>query len=414
MISAAAVPLFLMSALGAEVGSWHLIRRHAQNAADAAAFAGALAVTVGQSPTTQGKAYATKNGFCTTGAGCSAPMSGATQSVSVTASGTTVTAVVTQNQPKFLASLVLGGGTTPITAQAVAQVQNPENVCALALSGMKLGGNQNIRGGNCALTSNTTVQFASTPTFIGSGWAVDASGGCSPANANCNNPGANVTYNYYQPPTIPPVALTNLELQSFPSGSGNTNCTSATCPQLSPSPNSQGQLTVSNGGIQNLSCPGATSCTYVFDKIDVKSGGSLTSCTTQPTPATVLTCTPNAGVNIVIGSGGLSINGTVNLIANPTNSSKPDLAGVLFYDKEGTSGSPVNVTFNGNSNSIYGGAMFFPHGNVTWSGNAASSNHCTMIVANQLGFSGTSDINLDYTGCPVTALPKTQIVLLVQ
>ena len=157
-------------------------------------------------------------------------MSGATQSVSVTASGTTVTAVVTQNQPKFLASLVLGGGTTPITAQAVAQVENPEQVCALALSGMKLGGNQNIRGGNCALTSNTTVQFASTPTFVGSGWAVDASGGCSPANANCNNPGANVTYNYYQPPTIPPVALTNLEGQSFPSGSGNTNCTSATCP----------------------------------------------------------------------------------------------------------------------------------------------------------------------------------------
>jgi Flp pilus assembly protein TadG len=415
MISAAAVPLFLMSALGAEVGSWHLIRRHAQNAADAAAYAGALAVTVGQSATTEGKAYATKNGFCTTGVGCSAPMSGATQSVSVTVSGTTVTAVVTQNQPKFLASLVLGGGTTPITAQAVAQVQSPEQVCALALTTMKLGGNQNIRGGNCALTANTTVQFASTPTFKGSGWAVDASGGCSPANANCNNPGANVTYNYYQPPTIPPVALTNLELQSFPSGSGNTNCKTATCPPLSPSPISQGQLTVSNGGIQNLTCPaGATSCTYVFDSIDVKSGGSLTSCTTQPTAATVLTCTPNAGVNIVIGSGGLNINGNVNLIANPTNNTKPDLDGVLFYDTEGTSGHPVNVTINGNSSSIYGGAMFFPHGNVTWSGNAASSNHCTEIVANQLNFSGTSDINLDFTGCPATTLPKTQIVLLVQ
>src|SRR6516162_7771390 len=84
MISAAAVPLFLMSALGAEVGSWHLIRRHAQNAADAAAYAGALAVTVGQNAITEGEAYAAKNGFCTTGVGCSAPMSGATQNVSVT------------------------------------------------------------------------------------------------------------------------------------------------------------------------------------------------------------------------------------------------------------------------------------------------------------------------------------------
>jgi Flp pilus assembly protein TadG len=418
MISAAAVPLFLMSALGAEVGSWHLIRRHAQNAADAAAFGGALAVTVGQSPTTEGKAYATKNGFCTTGVGCSAPMSGATQSVSVTldASGTKVTAVVTQNQPKFLASLVLGEGTTPITAQAVAQVQSPEQVCALALTTMKLGGNQNIRGGNCALTANTTVQFASTPTFIGSGWAVDAGGGCSPANANCNNPGANVTYNYYQPPTIPPVALTNLELQSFPSGGPGTDCKVAIC-SLDPSASSQGPLRVRNGAIVNLTClTSAPSCTYIFDSITVDSGGSLTGCTTPPPPtlATVFTCTPNSGVNIVIGSGGLNINGNVNLKANPTNNSKPDLDGVLFYDTEGTSGHPVNVTINGNSKSIYGGAMFFPNGNVTWGGNAASSNHCTEIVANQLTFSGTSDINLDYTGCPLTARPKTQIVLLMQ
>src|ERR1700745_2755903 len=121
MISAAAVPLFLMSALGAEVGSWYLIRRHAQNAADAAAYAGALAITVGQSATTEGKAYAAQNGFCTTGTtGCAAQMSGTSQTVSVTpdTSGTKVTAVVTQNQPRFLTSLVLGQGTTPITAQA--------------------------------------------------------------------------------------------------------------------------------------------------------------------------------------------------------------------------------------------------------------------------------------------------------
>src|SRR5262249_32313690 len=183
------------------------------------------------------------------------------------------------------------------------------------------------------------------------------------------------------------------------------------------SASSQGPLRVRNGAIVNLTCPtGAPSCTYIFDSIRVDSGGLLTSCTNPPplTPPTGVTFTHNTGGKNLVGAGGLNINGNVNLIANPTNNSKPDLNGVLFYDTEGTSGSPVNVTINGNSNSIYGGAMFFPNGNVTWSGNAASSNHCTMIVANQLNFSGTSDINLDYTGCPATALPKTQIVLLVQ
>jgi hypothetical protein len=111
----------------------------------------------------------------------------------------------------------------------------------------------------------------------------------------------------------------------------------------------------------------------------------------------------------VIGSGGLSINGNVNLQANPINNSKPDLNGVLFYDTEAG-----NISINGNSSSIYGGAMFFPNGNVTWNGNSTSSNHCTEIVAKSLTFSGTNDINLDFSGCPATALPKTQIVLLVQ
>jgi hypothetical protein len=85
----------------------------------------------------------------------------------------------------------------------------------------------------------------------------------------------------------------------------------------------------------------------------------------------------------VIGSGGLNINGNVNLIANPTNSSKPDLNGVLFYDTEGTSGHPVNVTINGNSNRSMVAQCSSPTARHL-SGNAASGNHCTEIVANQL------------------------------
>ena len=63
MVSAMIVPVIGLTALGAEVGSWHLIRRQAQNAADAAAYAGALALTVSQDATTAGTTFANTNGF---------------------------------------------------------------------------------------------------------------------------------------------------------------------------------------------------------------------------------------------------------------------------------------------------------------------------------------------------------------
>ena len=44
MVGAAIIPLVGMVSLGTEIGSWNVIRRHAQNTADAAAIAGATAL----------------------------------------------------------------------------------------------------------------------------------------------------------------------------------------------------------------------------------------------------------------------------------------------------------------------------------------------------------------------------------
>ena len=71
VVTVAMVPLLGMVSLGTEVGSWHVIRRHAQNAADAAAIAGATALVV-KDPTgavTAGQAFANSNGFAK-GGGC--------------------------------------------------------------------------------------------------------------------------------------------------------------------------------------------------------------------------------------------------------------------------------------------------------------------------------------------------------
>src|SRR5215471_5919272 len=69
----ALVPLIGFVALGAEAGSWYVTHRHAQNAADAAAYSGALrlACTIAGATTCdtksvdyRGKEFAAQNGFC--------------------------------------------------------------------------------------------------------------------------------------------------------------------------------------------------------------------------------------------------------------------------------------------------------------------------------------------------------------
>src|SRR6266403_3666982 len=70
----ALVPLIGVVALGAEAGSWYVTRQHAQNAADAAAYSGALSLactisgaTCANSVVYYGKQFAAQSGFCNSG-----------------------------------------------------------------------------------------------------------------------------------------------------------------------------------------------------------------------------------------------------------------------------------------------------------------------------------------------------------
>jgi len=87
-----------------------------------------------------------------------------------------VRAIVSQQQPAYLAA-VLGLSSVNIGAQAIVEVQNPKALCALGLgpasNGLTIGGSSNITGNGCGLMSDTAVKYNSTPTFSGSGWAVN-------------------------------------------------------------------------------------------------------------------------------------------------------------------------------------------------------------------------------------------------
>ncbi|MHC2281298.1 Flp pilus assembly protein TadG [Bradyrhizobium diazoefficiens] len=426
----ALVPLIGAVALGAEAGSWYVTRQHAQNAADSAAYSGALrlACTIaGASCDTQtvdyrGKEFAAQNGFCNSSPKDSTPYpdtqcppslptrvsravqidigdyNAGTFTTPPAGTGNAVRARVRQQQPAYL-SAVLGLMTVNIPAQAIALVQQPTKACALALGpdrgALKLAGNLSNNGTGCALMSDTSVQLASTPSFTGSGWAVYGVSGCSP-NSTCANPG--VTHNYFMPPALDP--LQGLKTASFNTRIGNTPLS---CPAQADgwqhcTPNSSG--TGAYGSFPNVSGnakyildPG----TYIFynaGTIQI-TGGQL-----KGTNVTL----------VLLGTTSLKINGgTVNLSAPTTNTFSSALNGVLIDAPQATG----NININGNGTVQLGGAMYFPKADVSLGGTAQPTNTtCSQVIAKTLNMSGGAYLSTQ--GCPPATVIYTQVVALVQ
>ena len=483
----ALVPLIGVVALGAEAGSWYVTRKHAQNAADSGAYSGALrlACTIAgascdaQSVDYRGKEFAAQNGFCNSSPKDSTPYpdnqcppslpirvsravqidigtySSGTFTTPPTGTGNAVRARVSQQQPAYL-SAVLGFLTINIPAQAIALVQLPSKVCALALGpdpngggALKISGNSSNNGTGCPLMSDYSVQFASTPSFTGPGWAVYGVTGCSPTST-CANPG--VTHNYFMPPAMDP--LQGLQTASFNNTFISTNITGnvalvqSTCPASAPagstkcfsiSPNSAStaykSINVSNG--EYYYCSATTQASYYFSgSITVNAGGTF-ACN-PGSPETIYfksgitvnggtvtlaagTYFSNGDINlggtvtgtnvtlVLLGTSKFSINGgTVNLSAPTTNSFSTSLNGVLIDDQ--SSGA---VTINGNGAVRLAGAMYFPKADVSFGGTAQPTNTtCSEVIAKTLNMTGGGYLSTD--GCAPTVIAYTQVVSLVQ
>jgi Flp pilus assembly protein TadG len=440
----ALVPLIGVVAIGAEAGSWYVTRQHAQNAADAAAYSGALRLactTAGATCDTQpvdyrGKEFAAQNAFCNSGDSTAYPgrqcatslPTGISQAVQIdigdynagtfttpaAGSGNAVRARVSQQQPAYLA-VVLGLTSVNIPAQAIAQVQQPKDVCALALGpgsgALKIGGSVQNTGNGCGLMSDTTVQFASTPSFTGSGWAVYGVSGCSPSST-CGK--LSVPYNYFMPYAYDP--LSKLDSQSFNNTTGNNQPEKQiTCPSSVPvgtkkcysvNPNgpgtgaAYGKLMVSTGDYVTFA-PG----TYFFSGAITINGGTVTCPTCTPWTGTGL------GVTLVLlGNSSLSISGnaTVTLSAPKTNTTSSALNGVLIDDQTNNA-----VKFNGTGTVTLGGAMYFPKADVTWNGTTASTNtSCSEVIAKTITMTGGAYMNTQ--GCAPGTIAYTQVVALVR
>jgi Flp pilus assembly protein TadG len=433
----ALVPLIGVIALGAEAGSWYVTKQHAQNAADAGAYSGALKLacslaasscTDTQTVDYRSKQFAAQNAFCNTGdtaypgSTCASSLSsGTSQNVQIAsldlwngASGKFVQVTVSQTQPTYLAT-VLGLSSVTIGATAVAQVQGLDvpGPCVLALSGsISFQGSPNINSPGCGLASNSTGNNAIN--FTGGGMSIDVgslstSGGCTGKAAYCQ---ASYTYTHMPPINNPFSALDGITLPTLPNCSDSKNLTAYSA--ATPCKNNNFSL----AGNKDINLPAGVY--FISGTLELKGNASITG-------TALFILLPGASFS-------MKGTGTVKIVGNPSvapsqlpTALQPYAA--LFQNMALYYASSTAVTFGGNSNITLTGNIYAPNAAVTFQGNptynqsgtasqdpTGNTAGCGQLIAASVAFNGNATFNNTQCsqGVNGTQLQATRYVQLVR
>jgi Flp pilus assembly protein TadG len=395
--------------LGTEVGSWYLGRRVLQNAADAAAIAGAFASFNGADPSVAAVNAVSQNGFAAGGNATVSVTTGTPITVTTaTGSQAVVPTAVTVSEPvpPLLSSLFAYTGTT-VGATAQAVVEPVGKACVLALSG-QLSISASVEfacsiGSDLASPSAVNVTGSLEPT---SGTAtVFSVGGC----AGCGGldlASGNRPPQLYHPAVADPYA-TQVATVAVPTF-GAANCTAIPAPSVLAPDGSEntdagyvGAKTIwlwpyeLNGHMAYCNAAGSLVVTSSITPVKVKSGTYFfnnASISIDSGVFTCMSCSTTAGTlgaNFVFTGdtniGAITIANTagtakVSLVALTNNTSFPGLNGLLFY---GTGIQQASIyASNGGSaatRSTLAGGIYFPNATVNYSGNQNST--CITVVA---------------------------------
>ena len=445
-ITIALTPLIGVVAIGGEAGSWYVTHQHAQSAADAAAYSGALALACTLSGSScsdthdyvyRGKEFAAQNDFCNAndssypGANCPSLRTSVSQSVAMdrgtwsgawtsSASGTYVRATVGQTQPTYLAG-VLGLTTVTISTQAIARVNAlAKPPCALSLTGqISFQGSPNINAPTCGMASNDPA--ANALNFTGGGMTINlgslsAAGGCAGAASFCNKA---LTYT---PPITDPFsaldgALTTLcgANPTLPATCGLSTTGACAISKKMPAPIAYTAATpcannnVSTAG--NTAVPPLAAGVYfISGTLTMTGGSSITG------PGVTFILLPGATISMKGGSS-LTLTGPTSA---PSASSLPSAFSSdasLFQYMSMYDGSASAVQFGGSSNINLSGTIYAPTAAVTFQGNptinvGGGGSGCGELIAKSIAFNGAA--TFDDSGCPGTIKPTAQYVSLVQ
>ena len=391
VFASSAIVIMGFVGLATEAGTWYLGRRDAQNAADAAAVAGALASIYGANATTSATSIAAQNGF-TAGANVAVaintvPVAGANSQIQVT---------VSQTMVPLITSLF---GIDPVTigATAAAQVKSIGSACALALSGDLRVTGTSISSA-CAFAGNGTSSTAVSVTGALLASTATAVGGC--CGAGTVTLSGRPSSPYHPLTTNPYAAADALTLPSFSAASCDAIPaavlvaavpTITLVPYNPASPRAYCSNLVVSAGI-TVAVPSGT---YFFNNASLTvNGGKITCQTTCAPGASYGTTFVFTGATGSIGTIAITT-GWVTLIPLKNNANFPALNGILFYGRG--LGTATVAAANTAGRQPIGGALYFPYAALQFTGNTASPSSCLSLVALSLTLYSTS--RLATTAC---------------
>ena len=409
VFAVAALLFFGLIGLAVEGGSWYANYRTGQNAADAAASAGAneLAASRPALVSAAGIDTAMRNGFSAAN-GATVTINHPPSMGAYTANNYAVEAIITRPQPVAFGRL-FSMASLNVTNRAVALMISTGEPCILALgpgSGntLQAGGNDTVTGPNCLLASNSTDATSSIKIYGSADldvYSLRSVGGCNGCGSRLVT--ADRPYTAFAAPMSNPFAT--LDAWNAPSFN------SASC---LPIPDAVGgvvtmvpyeangrkaycsDLRTSNGSVVDFQ-PG----TFFFNNAGLTLHGGTVGCSACFNGNTAI-----AGINIILtgspgNTGGVDINAqtTLKLTAKISGNLTSALQGVLIYRVADSGGDGVRI--NGGANTWWQGGIYFPHINVQVNGNSSNGPAtCTVIVAAGVDLTGTSNNYFNNAGCP--------------
>jgi Flp pilus assembly protein TadG len=385
ILSAILMPVLVGAAgFGTEVGWWFYKHKNMQSAADSGAVS---AATAGSNLTAEANAVTASYGYVNSANNVTVTVNQPPQTGNYASNPQAVEVVVTQPQQRLLSAL-FGSDAVLITARAVA-LPNAGTGCVLALdptasSAVDVSGSNRLNLINCNLYSNSS---ASPSLNVGGSATVSANqvGVVGDVSGASNITAPNGVRTHMHAVADP---YANFSPPATPSCDPSPQKVNSNGKILSLSPGCySGGVTVTSGQTLDLT-PG----TYYFygAKGGLSVGGNAT--------LTCTACTGTNGVTLVFtgssSSGWATASISSNAIVNLTAPSSGSTQGIVMYgDRNMPAGTPFNLTGGGTQN--FGGAIYLPKANLSFSGGNGTSTSCTKIIADTISFTGSSNLQVN-------------------
>lgn len=420
IIAGAALPLIVGSAgLASDTIQWTLWKRQLQRLADSGAEAGVYAKIAGNtvdncsnvSSATYSSpvAYSVKtNNHLPQTPSCTATNPPSTGSY--TSDGYAVKVDVSMQRPLSFSGMFMSAAPT-ITATATATVVPSGKYCVVSLestsaTGINASGSATVDLG-CGMITNSTSMSAAIATGSSTVTAspIAAVGGI-PGSDNWGSGTVLEPFTIAQADpfaNVNPPATTDYPTQNCPNLMVNSNETKSTFALNS-------DYRAMTGAFAGAMCFGNLTLngnvTFPAGSIIILDAGSLSigsqasvSCSGCTFVLTSRTAATNPG-----SIGNVNINGgaTVHLTAPGTDATgiATNFEGIIMYqDRRAQYSTSANNTdlINGNSDSVYQGAFYFPSQQVTFNGTAGMQTNCMQLVVRDVTYSGNMNIS---NSCP--------------